>query len=330
MPALSPPKPFCTYPDLVTLLANRGMQIDDPLRAERKLAQLGYYRLSGFWYPAREFKMSGQQQELCEVTGKPLRLDTFHAATAFDAAVGVYKFDKQLRMLMLDAIERLEVHLKTVMAHEVGYHDPMAYTNAKFVLRKWTQTYTDGRGNLRNKWTEWSQKQQSHIVRSREDCIQWHLRSGKSIPVWVAVEAWDFGDLSEFFELLSHKYQNLIVARLGLDNARILSRWMQQTSHLRNRCAHHARVWNQASPNPLGVPADPYFQKLGLDQQALTRLYGLVAVMWFLLQKFAPGSTWINDVADLIDTKPDMPGCTFKAMGFPDETGFPRKRFGLG
>jgi len=51
---------------------------------------------------------------------------------------------------MLDTTERLEVHFKTVMAHEVGYHDPMAYTNAKFILRKWTQTYTDGRGNLRN------------------------------------------------------------------------------------------------------------------------------------------------------------------------------------
>ncbi|WP_420893693.1 Abi family protein [Pseudomonas mandelii] len=33
----------------------------------------------------------------------------------------LYKFDKQLRMLMLDAVERLEVHLKTVMAHEIGY-----------------------------------------------------------------------------------------------------------------------------------------------------------------------------------------------------------------
>ena len=49
----APPKPFRAYPDLVALLAIRGMQVNDPSRAERKLAQLGYYRLSGYWYPAR-------------------------------------------------------------------------------------------------------------------------------------------------------------------------------------------------------------------------------------------------------------------------------------
>jgi len=114
------------------------MQIHDLCRAERKLAQLGYYRLSGYWYPAREFKMNGLQQDICPVTSKPLRLDTFQAATSFDSAVDLYIFDKRLRMFMLDAVERLEVHLKTVMANEVGYHDPMAYTNAKFILHKWT------------------------------------------------------------------------------------------------------------------------------------------------------------------------------------------------
>lgn len=146
----APPKPFRTYPDLVALLASRGVQIHDPSRAERKLAQLGYYRLSGYWYPVREFKMNGLQQDVCSVTGKPLRLDTFQDATSFDTIVDLYKFDKRLRMLMLDAVERLEVNLKTVMAHEVGYHDPMAYTNVKFILHKWTQPYTDRRGNTRN------------------------------------------------------------------------------------------------------------------------------------------------------------------------------------
>ncbi|VVP21175.1 hypothetical protein PS862_03865 [Pseudomonas fluorescens] len=49
---------------MVALLASRGMQIHDPSGSERKLAQLGYYRLSGFWYPAREFKMNGLQQDV--------------------------------------------------------------------------------------------------------------------------------------------------------------------------------------------------------------------------------------------------------------------------
>lgn len=72
---------------MVALLTRRGMQINDKPRAERKLAQLGYYRLSGFWYPAREFKMNGLTQEVCPVAGKPLRLDTFQATTSFEGIV---------------------------------------------------------------------------------------------------------------------------------------------------------------------------------------------------------------------------------------------------
>nr|MBU5205801.1 Abi family protein [Vibrio cholerae] len=80
MPPLTPPKPFRTYSDLVGILTARGMQIKDIPRAERKLAQLGYYRLSGYWYPARQFQLDAQQQRLrCAITKKPLRLDVFEA-----------------------------------------------------------------------------------------------------------------------------------------------------------------------------------------------------------------------------------------------------------
>lgn len=89
----TPSKPFRSYLDLVALLASRGVQIHDLSRAERKLAQLGYYRLSGYWYPTREFKMKGLQQDICLVTSKPLRPDTFQAATSFDSAVDIHKFD---------------------------------------------------------------------------------------------------------------------------------------------------------------------------------------------------------------------------------------------
>ena len=333
MEPLNPPKTkkFATYPELIDILIEREMQITDIQRAKRKLAQIGYYRLSGFWYPARQFKLDDQgQRELCDVTGKPLRNNKFEAGTDFDQAVALYQFDKQLRMLMLDAIERLEVNFKTVIAHEIGYHDPMAYTNDKFIRNKLTKPYIDKHGKQRNKWVEWNSKQQAHINRSKEDCILWHIRAGKTIPIWVAVEAWDFGVLSEFFELLAVKYQNKILGRFGLSDARIFSRWLQEISHLRNRCAHHSRIWNQASPNPLSFPdSEPYFKALQLDEHALKRLFGLISVIWFILQRIAPNSTWIQDIAILTDKKPKMPGCTYRAMGLMNEDGFPKQLFGL-
>lgn len=331
LPPLSPPKPFLGYPDLVALLVGRGMNVVDPQRAERKIAQIGYYRLSGYWYPAREFVTDNQQQVvLCPVTKKPLRQNRFLANTSFQDAVSVYLFDKQLRQLMLDAIERIEIHLRSVIAHEVGYHDPMAYTDVQFIQPKQAKPWTDHKGNQRNTWAEWLLRQQGLVNRSQEDCIEWHRRSNKAIPFWVAVEAWDFGTLSKYYEILNGSFQNRIAGRLGITDTRVLTRWLREINTLRNRCAHHTRIWNQVSANPLTVLSnEPYFQNLALDQNALTRLYGLTSVIWFMLQRIGPRSRWLLQVADVIDTKPNLPGCPFASIGIPAETGFPRQLFGI-
>ena len=326
------PKPFRTYPDLVALIKQRRMHVADTVRAERKLAQLGYYRLSGYWYPAREFDLDPvtNQAKICPITTKPLRQDVFAAGTSFEDVVSLYRFDKDLRLLMLDAIERLEVNLKTVIAHVVGYHDPMAYTDVSYIGPKYARNFVDSRGNPRNTWNEWTVSQQKLLDRSTEDSIQWHRRTGRPIPFWVAVEAWDFGALSRYFEMLKGTYQNQILSRFGLTDAKIFARWLQAINLLRNRCAHHTRIWNQVAANPLSaLTADPYFAALNLDCNALARLYGLVSIIWFLLKQIAPSSDWIRKVADLIDSKPGLPGCTFGSIGLPAETGFPRAAFGI-
>ncbi|UFH49519.1 Abi family protein [Pseudomonas sp. KNUC1026] len=84
------------------------MEVADFQRAERKLAQVGCYRLSGFWFPARQFLRSQRGDiSLCSITKKPLRQDAFIAGASSDSAFALYLFDKKLRQLMLDAIERI-------------------------------------------------------------------------------------------------------------------------------------------------------------------------------------------------------------------------------
>jgi abortive infection bacteriophage resistance protein len=53
-------KAFLEYPDLVQQLIDRGMSVTNRERCERKLAQVGYYRLSGYWHSARTYNRSSQ------------------------------------------------------------------------------------------------------------------------------------------------------------------------------------------------------------------------------------------------------------------------------
>lgn len=328
---LSPPKPFKSYPELVELLVQRGMVVDDRAWAEKKIAQIGYYRLSGFWYPCKQITIASDGRVvLSQVTGKPERLSHFIQGTSFSSVIQLYLFDKQLRQLMLDAIERIEIGIRAIIAHELGYHDPLAYLNADFINPKHVRPFTDKHsGRPRHIWHEWLEKQDRKIKESREDCIQWHIRSRKAMPFWVAIEAWDFGTMSKYFEILKGDYQNRIASRLAISNAKTLVVWLKELNTLRNRAAHHIRIWNQRANNPLSVINNDYFEGLNLSAEARSRLYGNIAVLWYLVKAIGANSGWINQVADVIDTKPDVPGCSYAAMGFPDERGFPRVEFGI-
>lgn len=322
------PKPHKTYAELAGLLAERGMVVGDAERAQRKLSQVGYYRLSGYWYPCRIPQQDDHGQQVIGPAGTPLRTNQFQANTAFGDVFTLYLADKRLRLLLLDAIERVEVHLRSVVAHEVGYHDPMAYKQETFIKAKARADFEPRPGQVRNNWREWSERQNKQLQRSREDCILWHVRNSKPIPIWVAVEAWDFGLLSKYFEMLNGSYGQKISVRLGVSNSNVLKDWLQQINTLRNRCAHHARVWNQSSSNALMPLAHGYFTTLSLSEHARGRLYGLIAVLWFLIKQIGPGSRWLDQIADLIDAWPLPPGCDRYAMGFDHAlTAFPRALF---
>ncbi|CAN2039368.1 hypothetical protein GMMP15_110026 [Candidatus Magnetomoraceae bacterium gMMP-15] len=155
------------------------MVLEDPARVERKLSQVGDYRLSGFYYPCRKISFDQSKNAVISpITNKPERLDSFLPGTSFNSVFNLYLFDKKLRLLMLDAIERIEVHIRSVIAHELAYHDPLAYKNLSFINPRQTKNFVDRYGKIRNIWKKWSNKQQGKLQQSKEDYIVWPIPFG--------------------------------------------------------------------------------------------------------------------------------------------------------
>lgn len=119
-------KPYLTFKQQLALLKARGLNITDDAAALSCLHKIGYYRLSAYWYPLRQFSL-----EKCVKTGKPLsrRLDTFQPGSSFEQALSLYVFDKRLRLLVLDAVERIEMALRVDVSYLLGAKDPFAHTN---------------------------------------------------------------------------------------------------------------------------------------------------------------------------------------------------------
>ncbi|MCZ4537987.1 Abi family protein [Gordonia terrae] len=93
-------KPFKSVDEQLDLLASRGLTLGDRTEAREHLRRVGYYRLSGYWYPLREsVKTPGQA---------PVVTDQFVAGATLANVIEIYQFDRKLRLLTLDAIEKIE------------------------------------------------------------------------------------------------------------------------------------------------------------------------------------------------------------------------------
>ncbi|PMF79829.1 abortive phage infection protein [Vibrio breoganii] len=326
---LTPPKEFKHYEELIEILTNRGMVIEDSERTMRKLAQVGYYRLSGFWYPARTIERDQNHQPVqCEHLRRPKRSNDFEKDVDFEEIFNLYLFDKKLRLAMLDGLERIEVFVRSVVAHELGrgkskepgtgldIPDPLAWKDSDYINGKFLKK----RGHRPSLWDEWQSKHSKLIDRSREDCIVWHKKNQKEMPFWVVIEAWDFGTMSKYYGMLKDKYRQKICARLGITDKKetdVLRAWLMEMNILRNRCAHHTRIWNQQSSKVLKVTSHNCFDDIRDDDNTLSRLYGVIRAMWFLIEQIGPSSKWFEEVDSLIENFPNVPGCPLTSLGLP-------------
>ena len=84
----------------VEKLQNRGLFIDDEQLAERYLSNISYYRLRAYTYPF--------QDNTNPVADHKFKKDDIH----FSDIVDLYCFDRRLRSLMFNAIEKIEVAVR--------------------------------------------------------------------------------------------------------------------------------------------------------------------------------------------------------------------------
>ena len=307
-------KVFLEYSALMQKLIDRGMSVNNRERCERKLAQVGYYRLSGYWHSARSFTRTD---------GAIIYNNQFQQNTSFEAIFDFYRFDKSIRQEFMAAIERIEIYFRTIIAHELGRISPLAYENKSLFAANVFDTKKKGPN-----FADWTARHQRLLEDCKEDSITSHFLNNKPIPIWVAVEAWDFGLMSKFYSMLKDEYRDLICQRAGINNREVLDNWLININGLRNRCAHHSRFCNRPNPRRFKTLRNGYFNLLGMSPHESDKLFGAVAVIWYLLKKIGPSSKWLMRIAELIDTKPAVPGFHFNSMGFArDLTAFPRERF---
>lgn len=114
-------KPQTTASEHVARLKGRGMSFADEAAAEHHLSHIGYYRLTAYWLP---FEADHGTHE-------------FRENTTFENVLNHYTFDREIRLLIMDAIERIEISMRTRWVYElVAVGGPHVHLDATLFTRK--------------------------------------------------------------------------------------------------------------------------------------------------------------------------------------------------
>jgi abortive infection bacteriophage resistance protein len=309
---MKPIKPWRTFAAQSDLLQQRGLLVEDRVAALDYLERLGYYRLSGYWYPMRAFDSAAPK-----TPGAVTRLDRFVPGSRFEDVARLYVIDKKLRLLALDALERIEMAVRVDVAHLLGQRDPRAYANPACLHGNFAKRHI-ARGPDAGKTPHqvWLSKYETLLHRSRkEPFVQHHLQQYGVLPIWAAIEIWDFGLLSKLFAGMKFRDQEQIAATYAAPSGEAFAQWLRSLNFIRNVAAHHSRLWNinvlERSAVPTGWPAE-------LDNARPFFYFGL---MQQLMSVICPRSSWARRLADLLADFPrgDNPAISLEDFGaFPE------------
>lgn len=291
-------KLFKTYKEQVELLGQRGMQIDNSERAEKLLAQLNYYRLSGYGYPMRRFS---PQNGIAQ--------DEFVDGASFDLVVALYEFDERLRHSVFIELDRVELAIQTRLGHELGRLDPLIYLDPQRLGARASQR---GKGE-RTVHEVWIGKYQSALKASKEDFVAHHnSKYGGTLPIWAAVEVMDWGMLSYLYGMSPNIVRKRIAEPCGLTGPQLES-WLKSLNILRNYAAHHARMFNRVYDIKPKLNNDP---KLTPVANRMNRVFGQLSMIQYLHHQL--GLSQADRLTRLFNTYPHNPIVPLSRTGAPE------------
>jgi abortive infection bacteriophage resistance protein len=246
-------KPWLSYANQVRQLASRGLVVTDEVAAQAFLAHVNYYRFSGYCLAFERER------------------HVFREGVTFEQVRAFYHFDLALRDLVTEALEVLEVDVRTALAYNFGLkYGPFGHVDPRSFYRTFDHI-------------EWLQRLREEADRSKEPFIE-HFRNTYAeypdLPIWIATEVLSFGALSKMYHGMLREDQREVANRYHVQTGD-LAAILHHLVYVRNLCAHHLRLWDRAWAIKPSLPKGKAWQPPNLPSN--DRLFSTLLLMYHLM-----------------------------------------------
>lgn len=286
------PKPPKSIKEQLALLQSRNMSFKDIAAAPHFLQNISYYRLKGYWWEMQDDRVNHH----------------FQNGSYFEEVIDLYNFDRHFRLIVFNAIERIEIALRTKLIYQLSLvHGAEWYTKpALFDDQK--------------RYTSFVAKIFNDMGGSSEEFIIKHFENhpGEHPESWKALEVLTLGSLSKLYQNLKHQLpeKNTIAKEFGLNNQKHLASWLLAITVVRNIIAHHGRLWNRVIINKYDWPPatpKPILSYIP-DNHQRRKIFPLLSAIIYMNNEISPGHHIRQELLQLFA---QFPGIALSRMGFP-------------
>jgi abortive infection bacteriophage resistance protein len=295
-----------TIAQQIALLKSRGMTVKDEQEAAFYLNHISYYRLKGYWWDMQTDFVNHK----------------FAPNSVFDDVIARYNFDRQLRLILFDAIEFIEISLRTKLI----YHLSQVYGGLWYLDKTLFEDSDLHAKHIAEFKTEFARSgeifakdfRRKHPSESADPTV-WI--SSENPDVWLILETATFGVLSKLYKNLKNQLpqKSLIANEFGINSTNVFSSWLEAISFLRNIIAHHSRIWGRSMVKRITLPKST--RNLWLSpmtntiQENLQRPKPFLAIstMVYLCNAVSPKNEIKTKLLSLFNSNPTIP---IQKLGF--------------
>lgn len=263
----------------------------DQDKAKRYLSYIGYYRIAGYARHLRDHQGADAEN--------------YVAGTSFDQVLDLYMFDRKLRLLVFDAIERIEVSVRAVLSNVGGQADgPFWISNANnFDYGLHGRIIDEIKVAIGPDPEENAHLFIQHFYRKYSDPYP---------PSWMLMECMSLGATSRIYKHMKGTLRQQVSAVYGLQHD-ILESWLHSMAFARNVCAHHSRFWRRTFTIR---PKIPKAYNALVPEASSNRAYGICVMLHHMMRVIADESEWAVRLRQQVNSSNHVEPAD---MGFPPD-----------
>jgi abortive infection bacteriophage resistance protein len=284
-----------SFKEQIALLKSRNLIINDEVSALNYLQVISYYRLSAYFLPYQSKK------------------DVFRPNINFEQIINTYTFDRELRLLVFDCIERIEIAVRTQFIYTMALHHQDSHWQDN-------KTHFIAPNNVIDPYTRLQAIISKATAAQTPEVFIRHYKDNYDTPTnppsWMCLELLTIGELSHLYSGLKNKEDKKRIADFFKVPHIVLGSWLHTITYVRNICAHHSRLWNRdlaIEPKKLQKPQGNWISEPFENNK---RVFYFLCILKYLLQQANPNNSMKNKVKALFNKYPNVP---IQFLGIPSD-----------